>query len=123
MFSVNQCLLYGREIPADKHISESMLYHKLSGKSKHGKIPVYGKSYSMENTKYLKQVLKFRFTVMQWGHSKFVHLSNSIQFLYFVHVSSSKNCKIVFHCASYFKLYFNNILYSMLYILSMYSIL
>ena len=42
MFSVNQCLLYGKEIPPDKHISESMMYQKLSGRSAQGRVPVYG---------------------------------------------------------------------------------
>ena len=42
MFTVNQNLFYGKSIQADKHLSESMLYHKLAGKTDLGKVPVYG---------------------------------------------------------------------------------
>ena len=42
MFSINQNLLYGRPITSDRHISDLMMYKKLSGQGKEGKIPVYG---------------------------------------------------------------------------------
>jgi hypothetical protein len=45
MFSINQNLLYGRLLTADKHVSDSMMYQKLAGKTDKGKIPVYGKTF------------------------------------------------------------------------------
>ena len=54
MFTVNQCLLYGKEITPDKHISESMLYQKLSGNTAHGKIPTYGKYLIQIHLQYVK---------------------------------------------------------------------
>jgi hypothetical protein len=45
MFSVNQSLIYGRTIPADKHVSDAMMAHKLAGKTEDGKVPVYGEHF------------------------------------------------------------------------------
>ena len=44
MFAINQALLYGKQIPAEKHISDSKMFHRLAGLSEEGKVPVYGKN-------------------------------------------------------------------------------
>merc|ERR1719186_1311182 len=41
LFAINQSLLYGTLLTADKHISEAMLYKKLAGMTEEGKVPVY----------------------------------------------------------------------------------
>ena len=43
MFAIMQNLLYGCQITAEKHISDSMMYQKLAGKTGRGRVPVYGK--------------------------------------------------------------------------------
>lgn len=43
MFSVNQSLLYGKEISSDRHISAGVMFKKLAGKGDDGKVPVYSK--------------------------------------------------------------------------------
>ena len=52
MFAANQNLLYGREITADKHVSDSMMYQKLAGKTGKGRIPVYGKALTIKCNLY-----------------------------------------------------------------------
>ena len=42
LFSINQNLLYGRQLLADKHISDAMMYKKLNGLTEEGRVPVYG---------------------------------------------------------------------------------
>ena len=43
MFTINQNLLYGKQIPAEKHISDSQMFKKLSCAGDARKVPVYGK--------------------------------------------------------------------------------
>ena len=47
MFSVNQSLLYGKELPTEKHITQAKLYDKLSGRTESGRVPVGGKQHSL----------------------------------------------------------------------------
>ena len=42
MFSIYQCILYGKMIPAEKHISESKLSQKLACHGDAPKVPVFG---------------------------------------------------------------------------------
>ena len=49
LFTVNQNLLYGKAIAAEKHISDSQMFKKLACVGEMKKVPVYGK-----NPKYSK---------------------------------------------------------------------
>ena len=43
LFTIYQNLIYGNRIDPDKYVSDAMMYQKLAGRTKSGRIPVYGK--------------------------------------------------------------------------------
>ena len=73
MFSVNQCLLYGRTLSADKYITDAMLYHKLAGKTDEGNVPVYGE-YTTEAYPLYSHTVSYlpQARVTKLGHSSFI---------------------------------------------------
>jgi len=54
MFTVNQNLLYGTSIAAEKHITDSQMFKKLSCAGDAKKIPVYGKNIHLCQKEYFK---------------------------------------------------------------------
>ena len=59
MFAINQCLLYGKLIPAEKHISDAKMFQKLSCSGGAPKVPVYGKEGEYGHNFYMMYLWRF----------------------------------------------------------------